>query len=451
MGWIRDHLTSAGRARRLAHLRGDEMTTFSDAAEEFHSESSVAALVNFGSIGPTITLRMGVNDIQNTLQSCAWAYLGVTKNAEAVAALPPVIQSYRSGQWVKDESHPLNKLIQAPLGPRSEGPNWSWATWLKVAAIHLQMSDYGFVARKVGGLFDGWPLALWPAITSALEIDQDTRTWPYRYRHGTEAWSPAEVVHLRRAHPSSFTLSMSAFRAALPSIRIDAIARQRVEANLTNRIAPGCVITVKGLMTISAEKRKATIDAVRSQVGLSTQDGTPLIGGEGWEIIAPPPNAGETGASPARVEARREILSTIGYPETIATVVESDRSSSLERIAHWWRTTLSDLGGDLYGGLTTDLVPQSEIGKTRIWYDISGSDIALALLQSRAVAAKALTDLGYSANDAARRVQLDMPDRPELDKPNQPAVVAGRVPVGKPAPAADDAPDEEEEGEDSKP
>jgi hypothetical protein len=131
--------------------------------------------------------------------------------------------------------------------------------------------------------------------------------------------------------------------------------------------------------------------------------------------------------------------------------VESDRSSSLERIAHWWRTTLSDLGGDLYGGLTTDLVPQSEIGKTRIWYDISGSDIALALLQSRAVAAKALTDLGYSANDAARRVQLDMPDRPELDKPNQPAVVAGRVPVGKPAPAADDAPDEEEEGEDSKP
>jgi len=97
-------------------------------------------------------MTMSIGSIADDLQACAWAYLGITKNAEAIAQLPPVVQTYQNGQWVKSESHPLNQLIRAPLGSTTQPPNWSWGDWLKVAAIHLQMSDIGFVARIAAGL-----------------------------------------------------------------------------------------------------------------------------------------------------------------------------------------------------------------------------------------------------------------------------------------------------------
>jgi phage portal protein BeeE len=407
----------------------------------------VIANVDFGTIGPTVTLSMAMPNLATTLQQCAWAYLAVTANASALAELPPVVQRYVGGQWTKDEDHPLNRLIRAPLGSTSSPPNWSWAEWVKVAAIHLQMSDVGFVAHVVRGLSDPAPIALWPAIFETLTIDESSTHWPTYYHHGTlETWPAAEVVHLRRAHPSSFTKSLSAFRAALPAIKIDAIARQRQEANLHNRIAPGVLITVKGLHTLSEEMKTKTKQEILDQVGLSTQDGTPMVGGEGWTLEAPPPNAGETGASPARQEARREVLAALGTPEVMVTTVEGDRSSMAERRAWWWGATLSGLASEIYGGLTMQLLPQSEIGQTRLWYDLSGTGIGLALLQERATSAQKLVDLGYPTNDAARRVQLDMPEVPALDVPNQKQVIAGHAPGDeRPAPASDDVDADEAE------
>jgi phage portal protein BeeE len=405
------------------------------------------ANVNFGNIGPTVTLSMNLGDMQRTLQACAWAYLGITANAEAIAELPPVVQVRKGNQWVRDENHPLNKLITAPLGSTSSPPNWSWSDWLKVAAIHLQMADVGFVARIASGLSDPWPVALWPLIFEALSIDETPQHWPAYYRHGSEGTYRADqVVHLRKAHPTSFTQSMSVFRAALPSIQIDAIARQRVQANLNNRIAPGVLIAVKGYDTISPEKQRATLAAIREQVGLSTQDGTPMVGGEGWQLLAPPPNAGETGANPARVEARREILAVVGCPESMVTTVEADRSSQAERRISWWERTLFGLSRDIYSQLTAQIVPADQAGKVRLWYDLSGSDVALALLDRRASVGQKLVTMGYSPNDAAERVQLDMPNRPELDQPNQAQVIAGREPMPEtPEPAADDADEDDAE------
>jgi hypothetical protein len=397
-------------------------------------------IANFGTLGPTVSLTMTLGSMQSDLQACAWAYLGITANAEAIAELPPVVQTYSGGRWVKAESHPLNRLIQAPLGSTEKPPNWSWSDWLKVAAIHLQMSDVGFVARVAAGLSDPWPLAMWPLIFETLKVDESPQHWPTFYHHGNEpALRADQVVHLRKAHPTSFVASMSTFRAALPSVQIDAIARQRIQANLHNRIAPGVLISVKGYDTISPEKQKATLDAIREQVGLSTQDGTPMVGGEGWAMVAPPPNAGETGASPARLEARREILAVVGCPESMVTTVESDRSSQAERRIGWWERTLFGLSRDIYSQLTAQLVPADQQGKVRLWYDLSGSDVALALLDRRAGVGQKLVTMGYSPNDAAARVQLDMPNRPELDQPNQAQVIAGREPADtKPKPAMDD-------------
>lgn len=445
MGWWHNHFTATGRAALRARTEQFSASTYSPMPG--WAGPQIIASVDFGTIGPTVTLNLQTADLAKTLQQCAWAYLAVTANAAALAELPPVVQRYESGQWVKDEEHPLNRLIRAPLGSTSAPPNWSWAEWVKVAAIHLQMSDVGFVAHVVRGLADPSPIALWPAIFETLTIDESTQHWPVRYHHGTlETWPASEVVHLRRAHPSSITKSLSAFRAALPAIQIDAIARQRQQANLHNRISPGVLITVKGLHTLSEEMKEKTKQEIRNQVGLSTQDGTPLVGGEGWTLEAPPPNAGETSASPVRQEARREVLAALGTPETMITTVEGDRSSSAQRVAWWWTTSLSGLGTDIYSGLTMQLLPQSEIGRTRIWYDLSGTSIGLALLQERGGVAQTLVDLGYSTNDAAKRVQLDMPNRRELDAPNQKAKIAGRVPGDeRPAPASDDAEDEDEE------
>ena len=89
--------------------------------------------------------------------------------------------------------------------------------------------------------------------------------------------------------------------------------------------------------------------------------------------------------------------------------------------------------------------------EVRLWYNLTGSDIAIQLLAARADTAQKLVTLGYPTNDAARAAGLDMPEHPDLDVPNVAQVIAGRgdSEEGEPNPEADDTTENEPEPADA--
>jgi len=427
MGFLRDYFTRSGRDER-AVKRWEEIATRSEMFSPMPGWAGppITATMNYGVVGAPVMMSLMAGNLADALYACAWSFIAVTKTAAELAQLPPMVQVKKDGKWTRDDKHPLNELITRPHGPADTPPNWSWSQLIQCIATHLQMDQNGCVLR-IAEAFDN-PVALWPLIFDPLVIDEDSRHFPAQYRYGNVKLKPQEVVHFTLPHPSSYTKSLPPFVAALRAVKIDAVSAQRTEANVVNRLAPGCIIRVPGLMSISGPKRDQTLAYVREQCGTSNLDGMPIVGGDGWEIVAAPPTYQNVGLSPTRMEARREVLGVHGMPEALAITVETDRASIKEKRVIWWDLTLFPHEETIYNTFNRQLVSPYYGDDVRLWYDLSGSQIALALLSDRCGVAQLLVDMGYPTNMAADRVQLDMPRHAALDEPNQAKVIAGREP-----------------------
>jgi len=63
----------------------------------------------------------------------------------------------------------------------------------------------------------------------------------------------------------------------------------------------------------------------------------------------------------------------------------------------------------------------------RLWYDLTGTELAIVLLKERIETADGLVELGYPANVASAHVGLGLPHFDELDVPNVRITVAGHA------------------------
>jgi phage portal protein BeeE len=367
-------------------------------------------------------------DIQRLYETCAYVYAAISANAIEASSLGAQVQTLQDGRWIADNEHPLNELIRAPSGVRSTSEQWTWRKLIFLAAAHLQLVGNAYIYPRIVDRRRVY--ALDPILPSSVTIQEDPTTlYPDTYRIGAETYRPEQIVHMVYTSPYSLSSGAAPILAALRAMAIDWTADERVAYNLENKVAPGLIFTLSGFTGLTDAQRTAVVSFLSENYAGSTKDGRPLVFGEGTTVTAPPTTTG-TDYAAIRKAARDEILAVFHTPPPVIGVYDNATLNNFKQAFEiWWLLSLFPLLASIYDDLNIQLIQRVYGPSTRLWYDDTGSEIGLLLLDKRVETAAKLVSMGYPPALAAERLRLDMPFVEGLDTPLMNLAVAGRNPT----------------------
>lgn len=431
---------------RFERLSGGPSTTLSAPK----STPRFVGYLNFGTLTQPVPMSFQGGDLTALLTAAAWSYSAFTKTARQVATIKPIVElrNKTDGKWIRNNTHPLNDLLEAPQGPDAAPPNWSWAHLIEVLMLHLQLSPRGALLKVES--FGGKPLKLFPLDPSAVLPQEDPITGlPVVYNYCGAQYLPTELVHLVFPHPSSYTLSVPPVTAMIRAMGIDATAETRQHANLNNRVAPGSVFVVESMVGFDDELQDEQLLKLQKRFALPTQDGTPMFLGAGTKMLEPPPTSQDLEYAQTRQIATEQMLAAAGTPSQLLGAKDGPTYASVhEAWKIWYDTSIFTCLELIYSGLTRQMVQRAYGTGIRLGYDLAGSPIALAILEAKADVAQKIVNLGFPANLASDHVGLGLPHVEGLDTANTRQIVAGRDPK---AGAEDDKPGAEPDEADAEP
>jgi phage portal protein BeeE len=361
------------------------------------------------------------------LTKSVWVYTCATANAEAVASIPPMVQKWDGRTWQRDENPPesLQKLTLRPFGPHNgDWPDWGWSTLLNAVALQYQLVGNSYIVpttyRKTLRALHMLRLP------TSMTVTEDQAGRPIKYEYGGKAYQPSEIVNVLNVGAGSYYDGVSPLAGCSDSLETDYIATSRHKAYLSNRVAPGMVLTVTSKAPLSPTQIASLKAQVVEQYKGADEDGTPMVLGSAVEV-SDPPTAQDYDYSATKKAARDEILAAFKVPPPIVGVYENATLQNFKEAQRiWWNRTIGPMSWAIYSALNLQAVGVVYGDNYRLAPDLAESDLGLAVLDARADAAQKLVNLGYTANEAAQRARLDMPHIPELQVYNTQLALAGR-------------------------
>lgn len=384
--------------------------------------------------------------LEQLLTGAVWSYAAITGNAGACGSLPGIVQTEgqedTEADWIRDKTHPLTKFVKQPLPPDAGLPDWSWQQVIETACMQLDLcgNSYWRIIKLSSGTVFLQPLHpqdVEPFLVDGL-INHYRVTFRSREAQGGGSSGkvlvllPDEIVHIANASPGTLFTGSSPTTAAIRSLEIDRVASERQKANLENKISPGLIISIKGLFGLSKEQRATVKKDLEDNYRKATDDGRPLVIGEGNSIEAAPMTTQQLDYFDTRRFSREEILAVYGVPPPIVGVYDQ---ATLQNFAQarviWWTTALFPRLNRVLSAFNRQLIdPMFNTGRNadvRLWYDVTGSDIGLQQLDQKLDIGIKYQQLGYPTNAINNRLELGMPAFDELDLPNSQLVQAGRT------------------------
>ena len=370
--------------------------------------------------------------LDELLEATTYLYACVSTNAKGVANLPAVVQrrgKKGEAKWVNsDPGHALEDFVDAPTGANvDEPPTWGWDRLLLLVSMHLDLAGNAYLLPIVvnGGRRLHSVRLLDP---NSVTVEKDEYGHPKLYRVGSSTYKPSQIVHIVNPTPGDLAQGAPTVRAALRPAVIDRTAHERQNANLANRIAPGLIMSVKGAFGITDTQREEIAAYMRKNYQKATDDGRPLVVGEDTKVLSAPTSTAQNDYFETRKFSRDEMLAVFGTPPTMVGVYEN---ATLQNFAQslkiWWMVALSPRSNAIYSALNRQLVTPIYGKDVRLWYDLTGTELAIVLLKERIETADGLVELGYPANVASAHVGLGLPHFDELDVPNVRITVAGHA------------------------
>lgn len=364
--------------------------------------------------------------------SC-YAYSCIMANATEASSLGAMVQKRVGGQWIRAEHRELQALLDAPcgmpaMGVRPSPPQWTWQDLIFLWYAHTCIAGNAYaVPTMTGGGRRIWSLL--PLLPDKVLITEDTSTlYPSRYSTGSTVYRPDELVHFMHPTPLSFSSGHSLLQVALRAISIDYTAESRMAWNLENKVSPGVILSVHGFMGATQEQKDAMLAYLSKEYAGASKDGSPLVLGEGTEMVGAPSQTKELAYEAIIGSATKKILAVAGTPPPVIGLYDNATLNNFSTAFKiWWMVTLFPKLRGLYSTLNTQLIHPTYGYDWRLWYDDRSSDIALVLERERIAAAAELVAIGYPPNLATRHVGIDIETVPELDVPLQNLAVAGRA------------------------
>jgi len=375
-----------------------------------------------------------------------WTYICAHRISQDMASFPAVVQTRERGteRWVSAPSHELNALLHRPYGRFAPQMNWSWKDQVAAGALRKELGGNEFfrAVRSGSGL---QMLGLYLVELQATTDDQGYVTAWNRAGHSGDNIPPDEVVNVTHASPTSRWEGVAPPVAAEPSIRVDYAASRRIRYDLETRVAPGVVFKVKSLFAMTDDQRTRVETMLEDSFEGATKAGKSLVVGDNVDIQGGPLHTIDDVPTHHK-NARNNIISSHDIPPPIVGVLDDARYQSWENSlrAHFMFCIQPRLTS-LYDTINSQAITPAYGPDVRIWYDVVGAPLGLAWLREKAETGKKFMDLGYPANAVNEFLRLGLPAFDELERPNMPAVVAGREDgdgAAEPEPESDDSGDE---------
>lgn len=367
----------------------------------------------------------------------AWSFACTSANSKAAASLPWTVQEPTSrarNRWIESERRsavPLFEILADPMRGSETAVPLGWQELVQLTILHMYIGgDAYWRLRAVAKRTKVQRIEVLNPEHVRKVFDERGRLVAYEVqRPGLETVEikPRDVVHFVNPNPSSTVSGVAHYEAAQRGVKIDRIGIDRVVANLENRIAPGLIMTIRGGEGLSPRQRDEFVAYLQDQYSKSTQDGAPLVVGQDAEIIATPDQSHQIDFSQIQGDARARIVAVYGTPPPVIGDYEQATLQNFDAAFRvWWITHLLPLLQCIAGAVNRQLVWPIYGRDFRLWYDLSGTEVGLILLGAKATVAQQIVDLGYPPSVAAAKVGLDLPSSPELERPNQQLIRAGR-------------------------
>jgi phage portal protein BeeE len=378
-------------------------------------------------------------DLYRIYTQALWTYICASRISQDIAKFPAIVQKRRPGtdRWERDTASDLNALLDHPYGPGAAKPRWNWQQQLAAGVLRQELGGNQFyLMERAGNRLLSLGLVLGEL---QGQLDENTKVPTTYKKTGTNSVVSAEkVVNVMHASPDSWWSGVSPVIAAEPSIRVDYAASQRIRYDLETRIAPGVVFKVKALFTMSDKMRQKTLTMLEEGYEGATKAGKSLAVGDDTEIQGAPLH--QVDDVPAHHAAARDaIISAFGISPPVVGVLRDVKYQTWEQaLRAQFALCIYPRLWNIYNTINTQAITPVYGPDIRLWFDLVQSPLGLAFLRERGETAQIYMNLGYPGNAVNERFQLEMPRFDEMERPNMPALIAGR----------DDAPPSPEESDD---
>jgi hypothetical protein len=183
-------------------------------------------------------------------------------------------------------------------------------------------------------------------------------------------------------------------------------------------------------MGATSTQEQAILNKLADDYTDAADTGKPLVIGNGSKISTAPTSE-ELQVYDARRFSRDEILAVMGTPPPMIGDYENATLQNFDKaFQSWWMNVLFPMNHDYYGALNSQAIWPVYGTNTRLWYDVSRTDIGVMLMNKKLDVAKKILDLGHTANTAAAEVGLDLEFVAELETYNRDLAAAGRLDGG---------------------
>lgn len=407
---------------------------------------SVQLLV--GDEGFMVAQNFTGGDLYVVLTQAIWTYICASRISQDIASFPAIVQTRRAGtrQWVTDPEHQLNDVLERPYGASDIAPRWNWFQSISAGVLRQELSGNQFyrIESAPGRLL---MLALYMRELRAYSPDPITGLFAHYVLTQTNELIPtANIVNIMGANPSSWWEGVDATKANEQATRVNYSADRRNRYDLETRVQPGVVFKVESLFTMSDEQRTTVETLLETTFEGASKQGKSLVIGDNVTIEGAPLHPVDD--IPTKdANARDKVISSYAIQPPMVGVLDKANYSNLDKFA---RLQFSNCIGprllNIYGTINSQAITPIYGRDVRLWFDMVQSPLGMVALAERAEVAAGYQSLGWPAAHLNERFALEMDEFEGWDKPNMPAVVAGRVPGEG---SGDPAPDTEDESDDT--
>ena len=375
------------------------------------------------SIGPTdadrtffqsVRLKMAGNPLEKPFAQHPIIYACVHTIATNLAG---------TGMLVVEADKENGKSVDNEFAHLLEDPNplMSEAEFKYMIGVYLETSGECMIVKEGA---DGRvksesevPVELWPLNGRLFkhDIDPDTKLvkrWILRANTPDEvSYEPHEVIHVRYPNPYDPYRGLAPLEAATQPLMTDWAAMQYNEAFFKNGGDPGGVISVNRPLTDN--QRQEVEDRYDSRFGGPSKAKRLLVLGNGAKYDSFAQSHRDMEFVTQREFSRNEILMVFRVPPAEAGIYEDvNNATAKEESKRFWTRTMFPIFGFVEDSLWAGLFRWASRGKFCAVFDRKSIPEILESLDDLIAAAQKLIGMGYTAEQAAAKVGLDMPVNP---------------------------------------
>lgn len=356
------------------------------------------------------------NAVREGYKASVWVYASINKKAKAIASVPwYVYKQDRNGDWIKQENHPLQLLIDRP------NPFTTRANMIEKMVIQLDLAGNTLMQKIIAG---GIPVELWSIgpdfITPVPDQQEFIKSYEIKMKNSRKINIPAaDMIHVMYMDPANPFWGIAPLQVAARTVDTD------IEATNWNKIALQNRAVTDGVFTVNNNLTTPQFNDLRAQIREQHQGAanarTPWIlgGGAQWQQMSLSP--ADMDFIEGRKLTREEIAAIFQVPPPIIGILDKANYSNMQEARRvFWLDTNIPILNDLRDTFNRTLTPHFG-ADLFLDYDLTNVEALQENVNEKIEAAVKLWGMGVPFNEVNRRLDLGIEEVPGGDMGYLPA------------------------------